>query len=59
MDAIRVRTQKGSHPDQFGAPIARAISSALRVDAPLIHASWMTATKAFSVVFRASRNGGK
>jgi hypothetical protein len=29
------------------------------VDAPPIQASWMTATNAFSDVFRGSRNGGK
>jgi len=29
------------------------------VDTPAIHASWITEISAFSVVFRASRNGGK
>ena len=41
------------------SPIACAISSTRRVDTPPIQASWMTATSAFSVVLRASRNGGK
>jgi hypothetical protein len=41
------------------SPIACAISSTRRVDTPPIQASWMTATNAFSVVLRASRNGGK
>jgi hypothetical protein len=39
--------------------LAWAISSTLRVETPPIHASWITATKAFSVVRRASRKGGK
>src|SRR6202453_4921728 len=39
------------------SPIACAISSTRRVDIPPIQASWMTATNAFSVVLRASRNG--
>jgi hypothetical protein len=34
-------------------------SSTFRVETPAIHASWMTETSAFSVVFLASRKGGK
>ena len=33
--------------------------STRRVDTPPIQASWITATSAFSVVLRGSRNGGK
>ena len=40
-------------------PIACTRSSTLRVDTPLIHASWITATRACSVVRRGSRNAGK
>ena len=40
-------------------PIACASSSTRRVETPPIHASWITATRAFSLVFRGSRNGGK
>ena len=42
-----------------GEPIACTSSSTRRVETPPIQASWMTATKAFSVVRRASRKGGK
>ena len=40
-------------------PIACTNSSTLRVETPAIHASWMTATSAFSTVFRGSRKPGK
>jgi hypothetical protein len=40
-------------------PIAWTRSSTRRVETPPIQASWMTATSAFSLVLRASRNGGK
>jgi hypothetical protein len=40
-------------------PIACTSSSTRRVETPPIHASWITATKAFSETFRASKNGGK
>jgi len=41
------------------SPIACTRSSTRRVDTPPIHASWITATSAFSELLRASRNGGK
>jgi hypothetical protein len=41
------------------SPIACTRSSTRRVDTPLIQASWITATSAFSDVFRGSRKGGK
>ena len=40
-------------------PIACTSSSTRRVETPPIHASWITATSAFSEVFRGSRKGGK
>ena len=39
-------------------PIACTRSSTLRVETPWIHASWITATKACSVVRRGSRKPG-
>lgn len=41
------------------SPMACTRSSTRRVETPPIQASWMTATSGFSVVFRASRKGGK
>jgi hypothetical protein len=41
------------------SPIACTRSSTFRVDTPAIQASWITEISAFSVVFRASRKGGK
>ena len=41
------------------SPMACTRSPTRRVETPLIHASWMTATRAFSDVLRGSRNGGK
>jgi hypothetical protein len=41
------------------SPIACTRSSTRRVETPLIQASWITATRAFSEVFRGSRKGGK
>ena len=40
-------------------PIACTRSSTRRVETPLTQASWITATNAFSEVFRGSRKGGK
>ena len=40
-------------------PMAWTRSSTRRVETPPIHASWMTATSAFSLTFLGSRNGGK
>src|SRR5947209_4540438 len=40
-------------------PIACTSSSTRRVETPPIQASWITATSAFSLTFRGSRNGGK
>jgi len=40
-------------------PMAWTRSSTRRVETPPIHASWMTATSAFSLTFRGSRKGGK
>jgi hypothetical protein len=40
-------------------PTACTRSSTRRVETPPIQASWMTATRAFSEVFRGSRKGGK
>ena len=40
-------------------PIACTSSSTLRVETPLIHASWITATSAFSTIFLGSRKPGK
>jgi hypothetical protein len=40
-------------------PMACTSSSTLRVETPLIQASWMTATSAFSTVFLGSRKPGK
>ena len=40
-------------------PMAWTRSSTRRVETPPIQASWMTATSAFSEVFRGSRKGGK
>jgi hypothetical protein len=42
-----------------GSPIACTRWSTRRVETPPIQASWITATKAFLVIFRGSRNGGK
>ena len=39
-------------------PLPGSGSSTLRVETPLIQASWMTATKACSEVLRASRKPG-
>ncbi|KEQ02435.1 hypothetical protein GV68_21990 [Pseudorhizobium pelagicum] len=39
-------------------PMACTRSSTFRVDTPLIHASWITATSAFSTVFLGSRKPG-
>ena len=44
---------------QLADPIACTKSSTRRVDTPPIQASWITATKAFSVILRGSRKGGK
>jgi len=41
------------------SPIAYASSSTRRVETPPIHASWMTATSAFSEVLRGSRKPRK
>ena len=41
------------------SPIACTSSSTRRVETPPIHASWITATQAFSEVFLGSRKGGK
>jgi hypothetical protein len=41
------------------SPMACTSSSTRRVETPPIHASWITATSAFSLTFRGSRNGGK
>ena len=41
------------------SPMACTRSSTFRVETPAIQASWMTETNAFSVVFLASRKGGK
>ena len=40
-------------------PIACTSSSTRRVETPPTQASWITATSAFSDVFRGSRKGGK
>jgi hypothetical protein len=40
-------------------PMACTRSSTRRVETPPIQASWITATSAFSEVFRGSRKGGK
>jgi len=40
-------------------PMACTRSSTRRVETPPIHASWITATRAFSLVFLGSRKGGK
>ena len=40
-------------------PMAWTSSSTRRVDTPPIHASWITATSAFSLTFLGSRKGGK
>ena len=41
------------------SPIACTSSSTRRVETPPIHASWITATSAFSEVLRGSRKPGK
>ncbi len=41
------------------SPMAWTRSSTRRVETPPIQASWITATRAFSEVFRGSRKGGK
>jgi len=41
------------------SPMACASSSTRRVDTPPIHASWITATRAFSEVLRGSGKPGK
>jgi len=40
-------------------PMAFTSSSTLRVETPLIHASWMTATSAFSTIFLGSSKPGR
>ena len=40
-------------------PMAWTRSSTFRVDTPAIHASWITAVSAFSIVRRGSRKAGK
>jgi hypothetical protein len=41
------------------SPMACTRSSTRRVETPPIQASWITATRAFSVILRGSRKGGK
>jgi hypothetical protein len=52
-----IRSPKETAPAGAGGAWTR--SSTRRVETPPIQASWITATKAFSVILRGSRKAGK